>query len=743
MGIKRPVSFLITILILVLTACSHGSQGTSLPLSTPPPSAWPTVWTWLSTDPNESGGTNHRDVADTNGDGYALYYATDSQYIYLRMETVTAPGWPDVTPQGQARYKWWFDTVGADLYVSGTLAYNAEFQIMLEDRTNTSNVDGSRDRLGELTLVDDLANIGLTTRWNQGNSGAYITGTPDAGGPSSSWKRVLGSGTAGVGGPQGVMASDIGYRIDNGATGGNFVDMYISWAALGNPSSLCLIWATDNHDPNLDQAPNLDAPTSTLCLSICVAAQAAFNATPTSGCAPLTVYFTDQSTGNITSWNWTFGDGGTSTDQNPSHQYTSAGSYNVTLNVTGGCGSDTETKTNYITVYAGPTADAGNDTSISCVGSATIGGSPTGSGGTPPYTYSWTPTGGLNNATIANPTASAGGNYTVRVTDDNGCWAEDTVEVTVAGAPTADAGPDQEICPGGSVVIGGSPTASGGASPYTYNWTPATGLNATDIANPTASPSFDTIYSVTVTDNAGCQAVDHVHVTVNAPTADAGADAVIISGESVVIGGTPTASGGTPPYSYSWSPTTGLNDTSIANPTASPTLNTTYNVTVTDSNGCTDSDDVTVTVIQNCCICGFVYLAGTTQGLVGWQVILDKETANQWVQAGIAITDGNGKYCFCGLGSGHYRVREVVQPGWNQVSPLPNEYLVTLPGGCADPQAGPFLNFENQQGPAGPTVGWETSPIDKLAVLAPWVALFAVIAAGATLLVLRRRHTLG
>ncbi|MDH4292438.1 MAG: hypothetical protein OEV56_07525, partial [Dehalococcoidia bacterium] len=64
---------------------------------------------------------------------------------------------------------------------------------------------------------------------------------------------------------------------------------------------------------------------------------------------------------------------------------------------------------------------------------------------------------------------------------------------------------------------------------------------------------------------------------------------------------------------------------------------------------------------------------------------------------------------------------------------------VTLPGGCCDPQSGPFLNFQNDQ--AGPlTVGWEVSPIDKLAVLAPWIALFAAIVAVASLLVLRRRR---
>jgi hypothetical protein len=243
-------------------------------------------------------------------------------------------------------------------------------------------------------------------------------------------------------------------------------------------------------------------------------------------------------------------------------------------------------------------------------------------------------------------------------------------------------------------------------------------------------------YTLTVT-NGGCTDDESTSVTVNAkPLADAGPDRQIILGGSDVIGGTPTASGGKPLYTYSWTPTTGLNNASFANPTASPAVNTTYTVTVTDSNGCTDSDDMTVTVI--CCICGFVYRAGTTEPLAGWQVILERQT-NPWVQVGSATTDGNGKYCFCGLGSGYYRVSEAVQPGWNQVLPSSAVYLVTLPGGASDPVLGPFLNFENEQG--GPfTVGWETSPIDKLAVLAPWIALFAVIAAGASLLVLRRRR---
>ena len=77
---------------------------------------------------------------------------------------------------------------------------------------------------------------------------------------------------------------------------------------------------------------------------------AAFIATPTSGTVPLTVGFTDQSTNIPTSWNWDFGDGGTSSQQNPSNTYSSVGKYTVSLEVTNQYGSNTETKTNYITV---------------------------------------------------------------------------------------------------------------------------------------------------------------------------------------------------------------------------------------------------------------------------------------------------------------------------------------------------------------------------------------------------------
>ncbi len=77
---------------------------------------------------------------------------------------------------------------------------------------------------------------------------------------------------------------------------------------------------------------------------------AGFDANPKSGYVPLNVQFTDRSVGNINSWSWNFGDGGTSTAQNPLHTYNNQGIYTVTLNVGDGFSSDSEIKTNFITV---------------------------------------------------------------------------------------------------------------------------------------------------------------------------------------------------------------------------------------------------------------------------------------------------------------------------------------------------------------------------------------------------------
>jgi PKD repeat protein len=79
---------------------------------------------------------------------------------------------------------------------------------------------------------------------------------------------------------------------------------------------------------------------------------ASFTANPTSGFAPLSVAFTNTSSGYYISSLWIFGDGQTSTQKNPSHMYEAAGNFTVTLNVSGAVGTDTLTRPDYISVQA-------------------------------------------------------------------------------------------------------------------------------------------------------------------------------------------------------------------------------------------------------------------------------------------------------------------------------------------------------------------------------------------------------
>ena len=100
---------------------------------------------------------------------------------------------------------------------------------------------------------------------------------------------------------------------------------------------------------NLSAYSNSATATTT---TVATAPVAAFSGSPTSGVAPLTVNFTSASTGTISTYAWNFGDGTTSTVQNPSHVYSTAGSYNVSLTVTGSAGSNTKTSANYVTAVA-------------------------------------------------------------------------------------------------------------------------------------------------------------------------------------------------------------------------------------------------------------------------------------------------------------------------------------------------------------------------------------------------------
>ena len=163
-----------------------------------------------------------------------------------------------------------------------------------------------------------------------------------------------------------------------------------------------------------------------------------FSASPTSGLVPLTVSFSDASTGDVTSWFWSFGDLGTSTQQNPTHTYAVAGTYSVILLASGPGGDNTETKTDYIVVsppsaanFSASTASGGVPLSVSFtdLSTATV------------TSWSWD-FGDMNTSNQQNPTHvyAAAGTYTVSLTVDGPGGADTSVMpdlVTVYPAATA------------------------------------------------------------------------------------------------------------------------------------------------------------------------------------------------------------------------------------------------------------------------------------------------------------------
>ncbi|MBN1756155.1 hypothetical protein JW877_08095, partial [bacterium] len=175
----------------------------------------------------------------------------------------------------------------------------------------------------------------------------------------------------------------------------------------------------------------------------------------------------------------------------------------------------------YIPICIGnpPDVYAGMDTII-CLGeSLRIGGAPTAYGGSPPYSYSWTPATYISSTTVANPMVwpPSPANYICTVTDDSGCVGVDTVYIQISD-PSADAGFDTTLCNGESVEIGGRPTGWGGFEPYSYSWVPIDMLSDHTDPNPLATPTTTTTFTVSVTDRIGCIAYDTVLVTVaNSP----------------------------------------------------------------------------------------------------------------------------------------------------------------------------------------------------------------------------------
>ncbi|MGQ0827182.1 MAG: PKD domain-containing protein [Bacteroidota bacterium] len=312
----------------------------------------------------------------------------------------------------------------------------------------------------------------------------------------------------------------------------------------------------------------------------CAILTAKFIASPPA-CPPSAITFTDQSTGIISQWNWNFGDGTTSTLQNPSHTFTSSGTYIVTLTVsaTNSCIIVApSTYTLSITIPSGPTVNI-NSAAICSGKSATL----TASGAT---TYNWAPSTGLSSSTgssvTANPTTST--TYTITGTTA-GCTNTATSVVTVNPNPIVNVPTPAAICTGAGTTL----TASGAT---TYTWSPGTGLSATTGTSVTANPASTSTYTITGSNPTGCTGTTTVVVTVNTATITV-LPATICEGATTTL----TASGAS---TYTWAPAATLSSSIGSSVSANPLTTTTYTITGTTVGGCTASTTVIVTVNPPC-----------------------------------------------------------------------------------------------------------------------------------------------
>jgi len=234
--------------------------------------------------------------------------------------------------------------------------------------------------------------------------------------------------------------------------------------------------------------------------------------------------------------------------------------------------------------------------------------------------YAWFPPVGINNpassTVIASPLVTT--QYTVTVSNENGCDDTETVLVTVVpGPPGGDVHEPISLCTGYGAAL---PAGDGDA----WLWEPYVNLSLNNVQNSYATPTSTLTYTVTISNLCGT-GVDEVSVIVIVPTATASEDGGICRGDQFPI----QASGNDPDgSSYNWVPAP-LVATSTSNDTyAFPVATTTFTVYVTDSNGCTASDVLTVYVGQppfvnagpdrDVAWLDQIHLLGSTSGDVFW-----------------------------------------------------------------------------------------------------------------------------
>jgi len=321
-------------------------------------------------------------------------------------------------------------------------------------------------------------------------------------------------------------------------------------------SQIYMITITDKNGCSVMQTVNITQPSSITLQASSISSSCGQN----NGSASVTA---TGGTGNYT-YNWSNG--------STSQQWSSgaAGQYTVTITDNNGC---TQTATVSVGNTGGGIASTTLINNVGCFGGSNGSVAATMTGGTSPYTYSWS-----NSATTQQLSNAIAGQYTVAITDNNGCSSTQTVNIMQPGQLAVAVGSSSVSCFGGN---NGTATvsASGGTGAYTFSW--SNGATTQQLNSATVGQ-----YTVTITDNNGCTAI--ATTTIVQPSS------IILQTSSIPAtcgqnngSASVTATGGTGNYTYSWS--NGATTQQWNNGSAGQ-----YVVTITDGNGCTLQASVTI-----------------------------------------------------------------------------------------------------------------------------------------------------
>ncbi len=312
------------------------------------------------------------------------------------------------------------------------------------------------------------------------------------------------------------------------------------------------------------------------------------NFSATSVCQGATTAFTDGSSttsGSITNWNWSFGDGGNSTAQNPTHTYATSGTYTVVLTSTtsNGCTSSVTR-----TVIVNPLPTAAFTTSNGCAGSnIAFTNTSTVSVGFI-NTFAWT-FGDGSTSSSANPSHSytTEGNYVVnlQVTTAGGCSANVNGNITIHPIPVASFSAPAACLGNPTAFNNTSNIATGSITTTNWNFNDSYTSNQNSPSHTFTTAGTHNV-NLIISSAFGCSDTISQTVSVNAlPIPNAGADQTVCNGTTVNL----NATGGT---SYNWMP----GNLNTASASVSPSTTTTYTVQVTNANGCTATDNVIVNI---------------------------------------------------------------------------------------------------------------------------------------------------